>query len=866
MAFVASTGTTDASERSDSPPIEGVELCSGGAPSHGRDVVIVPLEALVTRIPPDAVDPAVLASRDLRRMVQITPLVDVASTDGPIPFKLAAIQQVCPHLFRPRYRVPAHATVSIPEHHVFLGLPPRLAESQSDSARAPELISPCSSPVSMNFSQPSDNGPRVPGVRPLTGPENSQPPGKDPAYKADEAPTVKVYPSANEMPSLRSERPAHAPMRPPTTPGVALSSEGSDEVSAKEDHTISLNLRGILEGLPIAKLGFDAKKIPANVTTELPVSLIQSQLASGQATVALGDVIAGCLEKYRPAFAKADREEAVQLPINEIEQQLPQKPAMPPQESPFQPAQPAADNPFQTAAAAQEPKVDSPFAAAAPESKGPAAQQPPQEASPFQSPFAAQAAGAPAAESPFAQAGPPKEAAEAASPFAQAAESAPAASPFAQAPPASSEAPVSPFAAEAQPAPGANPFAAPAAATPEAEASPFAAQAPKENPFAAPAAAASESSPFAAAPASPAASPFAQQQPPAPPAEAAPPASEAPASPFGAASAAEQEGADASPFAAPSSDTSPFAAPAENGTNPFAASAAAATPAAAPQGNGSSPFAAPAQENGASPFGAPSPAQENGAAPAAESPFGAAAPAAAEAPASPFEAPEQAASPSKAEVPAESPFGAPAAAEAPANPFEASAPAAAEAPTPFGAPAAEAAAPQTPVEPAAIPAAAPAQAAPAPAQPAAPAQAAPGFEFGFESDPKQLILRALFGVEQPLSLEDVLDRLASFDGLQVCVLIDKQSGAAKASRGADEGKTKAFEAQAQQAYNKVISLAEDLQVTNAESFTLRTGQGAMSFFNAPKACLAVLQDAVQFQPGVRERLTLVTRELSEMLG
>jgi hypothetical protein len=39
----------------------------------------------------------------------------------------------------------------------------------------------------------------------------------------------------------------------------------------------------------------------------------------------------------------------------------------------------------------------------------------------------------------------------------------------------------------------------------------------------------------------------------------------------------------------------------------------------------------------------------------------------------------------------------------------------------------------------------------------------------------------------------------------------------------------------------------------------------MSFFNAPAACLAVLQEDAHFQAGVRERLTLVTRELSNML-
>ncbi len=144
-------------------------------------------------------------------------------------------------------------------------------------------------------------------------------------------------------------------------------------------------------------------------------------------------------------------------------------------------------------------------------------------------------------------------------------------------------------------------------------------------------------------------------------------------------------------------------------------------------------------------------------------------------------------------------------------------------------------------------------------------QSGTGFDFGFEPDPKQLILRALFEVDAPLDLDQVLDRVAGLPGIEASVVIDKQGGTVKSSRGKDPGRTSQFEAQAQLAYNKVISLAADLNIVDAESFTLRTGHGSMSFFNAPKACVAVLQESPLFSPGVRERLTLVTRELSEML-
>ena len=92
---------------------------------------------------------------------------------------------------------------------------------------------------------------------------------------------------------------------------------------------------------------------------------------------------------------------------------------------------------------------------------------------------------------------------------------------------------------------------------------------------------------------------------------------------------------------------------------------------------------------------------------------------------------------------------------------------------------------------------------------------------------------------------------------------EKAGGKVKACKGQDPGKTAAFEAQASQAYEKVISLAADLNV-NGESFTLRTSDGAMSFFNSSKVCVAVLHQA-EFPPGIKERLLLVTRELSAMM-
>ena len=91
--------------------------------------------------------------------------------------------------------------------------------------------------------------------------------------------------------------------------------------------TIAFNLRELLEGLPIAKLGFDAQRIPENVVVSLPIALLEPQMASGQVNISLGDVVAGCLEIYRPAFAKVDTQQAIQLSIQELQNKLPPKTA-----------------------------------------------------------------------------------------------------------------------------------------------------------------------------------------------------------------------------------------------------------------------------------------------------------------------------------------------------------------------------------------------------------------------------------------------------------------------------------------------------------------------------------------------------------
>ncbi|MFT5190463.1 MAG: hypothetical protein ACI957_003498, partial [Verrucomicrobiales bacterium] len=158
MAFVArraSKSAWTASQQSKDSSV--VVLASPTASFIPQELVVVTAGAVIERLPKHALADE---SPGLNSLIQVTPVEDLIQRQGPIVFQVGAIQQVCPHLFRPGYRVDPRDTIEIPEHQVFLGLPRR---------NSPENFDPPSTSESpMNLSQPSGNT-RVPGVRPLTG-------------------------------------------------------------------------------------------------------------------------------------------------------------------------------------------------------------------------------------------------------------------------------------------------------------------------------------------------------------------------------------------------------------------------------------------------------------------------------------------------------------------------------------------------------------------------------------------------------------------------------------------------------------------------------------------------------------------------
>lgn len=221
-----------------------------------------------------------------------------------------------------------------------------------------------------------------------------------------------------------------------------------------------------------------------------------------------------------------------------------------------------------------------------------------------------------------------------------------------------------------------------------------------------------------------------------------------------------------------------------------------------------------------------------------------------EAPSSPFAASPFDAAPAQA-TPAASPFSA-APQQAAASPFSAE-PARGPSPATQAAlaafsgwqePAAAPSAPQPPAQPQSAPAAfTPAQPAFV-AQPAAPAAAQPAVVADSQSDSfsiRQLELRAIFGVDREMSVDEILQRSRALPGIRNISRVGQQDMATI------EG---------------IKNLLPNLGFGNG-ALKLYAGSVPLDFIREGQVVLAVQTDG-GFAPGVRETLILVARELGRL--
>jgi len=127
----------------------------------------------------------------------------------------------------------------------------------------------------------------------------------------------------------------------------------------------------------------------------------------------------------------------------------------------------------------------------------------------------------------------------------------------------------------------------------------------------------------------------------------------------------------------------------------------------------------------------------------------------------------------------------------------------------------------------------------------------------------QLLLRALLGTEEKLAAPRVVELLALQQGLSACVCLH---GSHVLSH-ADSSKPDAaeFQRQAPDIARQLRGLAPLIGIEGAETFTLNAGGRLLTFCFPGDTIIGVLHDD-EPSTGMRDKITLIARELARMLG
>ncbi|MDB6070063.1 MAG: hypothetical protein JWL81_1234 [Verrucomicrobiales bacterium] len=645
--------------------------------------------------------------------------------------------------------------------------------------------------------------------------------------------------------------------------------------------TMDLSLRAVLRDADAGSLGFAPENVPENVRVTLPLELVTQQLATGRVEIGVDDIRLGISEKFRPAFARADEGLRVVVPMSEVFHNLPEsaKPALQPVAAPYDHLS-ITTSPFQTpfAIKAEEDRTkqlldlsatgfDSPGRSARPATRPvPLPELPPAPLPPVHR----MEGGPPAVNVEL----PPLRPAASASPVAAIAPvnaaaalpnlpSLPLSPATLQELPGSASMQPRPGMLSRPPVTGAQPGQAslPKLA-PRVKAVPASATALKAFPKPqAPPPAAPEFLATAPLPVLPIAGPTAL------PVEPISPAVE-PIAPAAPAIAADS----ATPATSPTPASFPPSAPSfiHESSDDLGESFSAATLSAEPPPRaGSAPVGPPASF--VQPPPSLTPLFRTALTPVAEAPLSP--PAIRELPSLSENVPANTGAdgtPSDRETPPTPPSttatewltGAVPQLESSVA-FPSQAASVMEAPVRISSPDFVAEAPTLPIAdvefnaPLARPEATP-EARPGPTQAASPVE---DLSFGYNTDSKQLLLRAVLGTDRTLTEQDIVNLCADLPGLKSCVLFRNES--VWINQGTEAMAANTFRAAAERTRDSLADLAETMGLGSGGNFTLRSDLGVRSFFLESGLCLAVWHEQASFVGGTREKLILIAQELAK---
>jgi len=127
----------------------------------------------------------------------------------------------------------------------------------------------------------------------------------------------------------------------------------------------------------------------------------------------------------------------------------------------------------------------------------------------------------------------------------------------------------------------------------------------------------------------------------------------------------------------------------------------------------------------------------------------------------------------------------------------------------------------------------------------------------------QLLLRALLGTEEPLAAPRVVELLALQHGLSACVCLHGSHVLSHADKSKPEAAE--FQRQAPDIARQLRGLATLTGIEGAETFTLNAGGRLLTFCFPGDTIIGVLHDD-EPSTGMRDKITLIARELARMLG
>jgi predicted regulator of Ras-like GTPase activity (Roadblock/LC7/MglB family) len=188
-------------------------------------------------------------------------------------------------------------------------------------ADIPFELSPNGTGVSASERVPASSGPPVPTPLPFT-PELEKIPFQPVAEKPATSPLSKQPVAKSVAPSTNATaRESIKPTR--TIPGPSIPMPPVVSEPPKENTSITLLLKTVMKNLPPFQLTGDSATMSDDVRINLPLSLIEAQLASGRVSLPPDVFQAALPEEHRSLFQIDVAKTPVALPLEEVLKNLP---------------------------------------------------------------------------------------------------------------------------------------------------------------------------------------------------------------------------------------------------------------------------------------------------------------------------------------------------------------------------------------------------------------------------------------------------------------------------------------------------------------------------------------------------------------